>query len=95
MESTLKGIRGCDAPCVLDMDDAATVAGGVGDTYGEDCATEDQLVTPWTVSVARSACDARSPRFPPIRSYDFARMIDDLFLSSDPPAMLWALSCVC
>ena len=29
------------------------VGGGVGDTYGEDCATEDQLVTPWTVSVAR------------------------------------------
>ena len=53
MESTLKGIRGCDAPGVLDMDDAATVGGGVGDTYGEDCATEDQLVTPWTVSVAR------------------------------------------
>ena len=53
MESTLKGIRGCDAPGVLDMDDAATVGGGVGDTYGEDFATEDQLVTPWTVSVAR------------------------------------------
>ena len=24
-----------------------------GDVYGEDSATEDQLVTPWTVSVAR------------------------------------------
>lgn len=24
-----------------------------GDAYGEDSATEDQLVTPWTVSVAR------------------------------------------
>jgi malate dehydrogenase (oxaloacetate-decarboxylating)(NADP+) len=53
MESTLKGIRGSDAPCVLDLDDAATVAGGVEDTYGEDRATEEQLVTPWTVSVAR------------------------------------------
>lgn len=53
MESTMKGIRGDNAPCVLDLDDAATVGGGVGDTYGEDCATEEQLVTPWTVSVAR------------------------------------------
>jgi malate dehydrogenase (oxaloacetate-decarboxylating)(NADP+) len=53
MESTMKGIRGGGAPCVLDMDDAATVGGGVEDTYGEDRATEEQLVTPWTVSVAR------------------------------------------
>jgi malate dehydrogenase (oxaloacetate-decarboxylating)(NADP+) len=37
------------------MDDTATVASGVGDTYGEDCAIEDQLVTPWTISVLRSA----------------------------------------
>jgi malate dehydrogenase (oxaloacetate-decarboxylating)(NADP+) len=49
MESTLKGIGGCDAPSVLDM------VGGVGDTYGEVCATEDQLVTPWTISAPRSA----------------------------------------
>ena len=27
--------------------------GGVRDLYGEDCATEDQLITPWTFSVAR------------------------------------------
>lgn len=27
--------------------------GGDQDVYGEDCATEDQLVTPWTISVAR------------------------------------------
>jgi malate dehydrogenase (oxaloacetate-decarboxylating)(NADP+) len=53
MESTMKGIRGDGAPCVLDMDDSATVGGGVEDTYGEDQATEEQLVTPWTVSVAR------------------------------------------
>lgn len=53
MESTMKGIRGDGAPCVLDMDDSATVGGGVEDTYGEDQATEEQLVTPWMVSVAR------------------------------------------
>nr|ACL54508.1 unknown [Zea mays] len=63
MESTLKGIRGSDAPCVLDLDDAATVAGGVEDTYGEDRATEEQLVTPWTVSVASGYNLLRDPRY--------------------------------
>ncbi|CAN1240941.1 NADP-dependent malic enzyme [Linum perenne] len=38
---------------VLDIDSKSTVGGGVEDVYGEDFATEDQLVTPWTVSVAR------------------------------------------
>ncbi|KAL5999644.1 hypothetical protein ACLOJK_037929 [Asimina triloba] len=51
MESTMKEIR--DGASVLDMDPGATVGGGVEDPYGEDCATEDQLVTPWTISVAR------------------------------------------
>jgi len=51
MESFMKGIRG-DVPCVLDMDPTHTVGGGVEDFYGEDRATEDQLVTPWTISVA-------------------------------------------
>lgn len=44
-----------------DLRDGATVldpksyaCGGVEDVYGEDRATEDQLVTPWTFSVARS-----------------------------------------
>lgn len=51
MESTLKDIR--DGASVLDMDPKSTVDGGVVDVYGEDRATEDQLVTPWTSSVAR------------------------------------------
>lgn len=29
------------------------VGGGVKDLYGEDSATEDQLITPWNFSVAR------------------------------------------
>ena len=45
MEST--EIRG------LHVDTSSTVEGGVEDAYGEDRATEDQLVTPWTVSIAR------------------------------------------
>ena len=51
MESTLKGIR--DGASVLALDPKSTVGGGVEDVYGEDRATEDQLVTPWTFSVAR------------------------------------------
>lgn len=31
----------------------SAVAGGVQDMYGEDCASMDQPITPWTVSVAR------------------------------------------
>lgn len=51
MESTLKEIG--DGGSVLDLDPKSTVGGGVEDIYGEDCATEEQLVTPWTFSVAR------------------------------------------
>ncbi|KAJ3695076.1 hypothetical protein LUZ60_000453 [Juncus effusus] len=61
MESTMKGIRG-DGPSVLDMDPAHTCGGGVEDFYGEDQATEDQLVTPWTVSVASGHTLLRDPR---------------------------------
>lgn len=38
---------------VADIDDNPTIAGGVRDVYGEDRATEDQFVTPWSVTVAR------------------------------------------
>ncbi|GMH13698.1 hypothetical protein Nepgr_015539 [Nepenthes gracilis] len=37
--------------------------GGVEDVYGEDTATEDQLVTPWTVSVASGYSLLRDPHF--------------------------------
>lgn len=33
--------------------DDAGVGGGVKDMYGEDTATEDHPITPWTVTVAR------------------------------------------
>lgn len=51
MGSTPKEMR--DGVSVLEMDAKATVGGGVEDVYGEDRATEEQLVTPWTVSIAR------------------------------------------
>lgn len=52
MESTLKALR--DGESVLDLSPRSTVSGGVEDIYGGDRATEDQLVIPWTVSVAKS-----------------------------------------
>ncbi|KZV42019.1 malic enzyme [Dorcoceras hygrometricum] len=50
MESTFKEM---DGESVLDLEDKSGVGGGVEDVYGEDRASQDQLVTPWTVSVAR------------------------------------------
>jgi malate dehydrogenase (oxaloacetate-decarboxylating)(NADP+) len=52
METQMKGLRN-GAPDVLDLQNAPTVGGGVGDTFGEDAATEDQTLTPWTRIVAR------------------------------------------
>ncbi|KAJ1409807.1 hypothetical protein SESBI_22433 [Sesbania bispinosa] len=37
--------------------------GGVKDLYGEDRATEDQLITPWTFSVASGCTLLRDPRY--------------------------------
>lgn len=46
---------------MLDLDPKSTVGGGVEDPYGEDRATEDQLVTPWTISVASGYSLLRDP----------------------------------
>ncbi|OVA12444.1 Malic oxidoreductase [Macleaya cordata] len=46
---------------ILEMDSKSTVGGGVQDVYGEDRATEDQLVTPWTTSVASGYSLLRDP----------------------------------
>ncbi|PSR91281.1 NADP-dependent malic enzyme like [Actinidia chinensis var. chinensis] len=43
------------------MEDKCGVGGGVQDAYGEDRATEDQPVTPWTVSVASGYTLLRDP----------------------------------
>ena len=51
MEKTVK-MNGGDYS-VVEEESKAGFGGGVEDVYGEDSATEDQLVTPWTVSVAR------------------------------------------
>lgn len=59
MESTLQDMR--EGASVLGLDPKATVAGGVQDVYGEDAATEDQLVTPWSISVASGYSLLRDP----------------------------------
>lgn len=40
-------------PAPVEKEIKSTVTGGVADVYGEDSATEDQSITPWTLSVAR------------------------------------------
>ncbi|KAK0572653.1 hypothetical protein LWI29_034972 [Acer saccharum] len=60
MENTMKEMR--DGASVLDMDPKSTVGGGVEDVYGEDRASEDQFVTPWTFSVASGYSLLRDPR---------------------------------
>lgn len=56
LENTLKEMRE-NAPSpsssVVMKESELTVGGGVEDVYGEDSATEDQYITPWTVTVAR------------------------------------------
>ncbi|KAM5547580.1 hypothetical protein ABKV19_001857 [Rosa sericea] len=61
MESALKEVR--DGVSVLDLDPTSAVGGGVEDVYGEDAATEDQLVTPWTFSVASGYSLLRDPQY--------------------------------
>ncbi|KAI3935817.1 hypothetical protein MKX01_033001 [Papaver californicum] len=47
---------------IKEIDSKSTiVSGGVQDFYGEDQATEDQLVTPWTTSVASGYSLLRDP----------------------------------
>ncbi|OIV89189.1 hypothetical protein TanjilG_32733 [Lupinus angustifolius] len=62
MESVLKEVRGGES--VLDLSQRSTVVGCDGEEiYGEDCATEDQLVTPWTFSVASGYALLRDPKY--------------------------------
>ncbi|KAK6140903.1 hypothetical protein DH2020_025365 [Rehmannia glutinosa] len=59
MDSTFKELNG---DSVLDLEDKAGVGGGVQDVYGEDRASENQPITPWTVSVASGYTMLRDPR---------------------------------
>ncbi|XP_059456373.1 NADP-dependent malic enzyme [Corylus avellana] len=60
VENTLKEMREGSA-VIADVDSKPMVGGGVQDVYGEDTATEDQFVTPWSVSVASGYSLLRDP----------------------------------
>lgn len=59
METTVKEMR--EASPVVEVEPKSTVGGGEEDVYGEDRATEDQPITPWTVSVASGYSLLRDP----------------------------------
>lgn len=61
MESALKEVT--ESVPVVEKEAKSTVAGGGGDFYGEDTATEDQVITPWTVSVASGYTLLRDPHY--------------------------------
>jgi malate dehydrogenase (oxaloacetate-decarboxylating)(NADP+) len=62
MENQMKTVR--DAPDVVDVNNSGIVGGGgVGDTYCEDTASENQPFTPWTRSVASGVDLLRDPRY--------------------------------
>nr|XP_024384458.1 NADP-dependent malic enzyme-like [Physcomitrium patens] len=62
MECQLKMV--CPRPDVLDLNNSKHDAGGgVGDTYCEDSATEDQTFIPWNQLVASGVDLLRDPRY--------------------------------
>ncbi|KAK4422260.1 NADP-dependent malic enzyme [Sesamum alatum] len=61
MESTL--IKGMNGGSVVDDDKAGVIGGGVEDVYGEDRASHDQAITPWTLSLASGYTLLRDPRY--------------------------------
>ncbi|KAL7114120.1 hypothetical protein ACP275_04G100000 [Erythranthe tilingii] len=70
MESTLKEMNEnatssslASQTSVIEKDTKSTVGGGVEDVYGEDSATEDQYITPWTVTVASGYPLLRDPHY--------------------------------
>uniref|UniRef100_A0A0D6R168 Malic enzyme n=1 Tax=Araucaria cunninghamii TaxID=56994 RepID=A0A0D6R168_ARACU len=60
MESQFKVRNGGS---VMDLDPKASVGGGVQDVYGEDSATEEQIITPWSVTVASGLTLLRDPHY--------------------------------
>ncbi|GAU50813.1 hypothetical protein TSUD_112200 [Trifolium subterraneum] len=65
METPLKEIKKehVEVEVVEDVDDNPISGGGPRDVYGEDKATEDHFVTPWSVSVASGYTLLRDPHF--------------------------------
>ncbi|KVH97995.1 Malic enzyme, NAD-binding [Cynara cardunculus var. scolymus] len=65
VDSVVKEVNGPVAVEVVESDSkkptAVGVGGGVEDVYGEDSATEDHFITPWSVSVASGYSLLRDP----------------------------------
>ena len=53
MESQFKSMGKGGLEVVDVKSSSTTVGGGVGDTFGEDAASEEMTLTPWTRMVAR------------------------------------------
>ncbi|KAL3840856.1 hypothetical protein ACJIZ3_025447 [Penstemon smallii] len=60
MEKTENALTSSSS-ALTENDSKSTVGGGVEDVYGEDSATEDQYITPWTVTVASGYPLLRDP----------------------------------
>ncbi|KAK4482014.1 hypothetical protein RD792_012930 [Penstemon davidsonii] len=60
MEKTENALSSSSS-ALTENDSKSTVGGGVEDVYGEDRATEDQYITPWTVTVASGYPLLRDP----------------------------------
>ncbi|KAM1507450.1 hypothetical protein TB2_016522 [Malus domestica] len=63
MGSVVEEIRNGGGHSVVDVESKAGFGGGIEDVYGEDCATEDQVLTPWTASVASGYTLLRDPHY--------------------------------
>ncbi|KAK7255467.1 hypothetical protein RIF29_28877 [Crotalaria pallida] len=63
MAAVMENEKRNECAVVDDVDGTSTIAGGVQDVYGEDRATEDQLLTPWSVSVASGYTLLRDPHY--------------------------------
>ncbi|XP_009367432.2 NADP-dependent malic enzyme [Pyrus x bretschneideri] len=63
MGSVVEEIRNGGGHSVVDVESKAGFGGGIEDVYGEDCATEDQVLTPWTSSVASGYTLLRDPHY--------------------------------